>query len=59
MTEHQIDFPCNECELPAARFVGRCLVIKTRHHGQKHTTIITFAELREWIRVIEEQDKAA
>jgi hypothetical protein len=34
-------------------------VIESRHHGDKHKKIITFAELREWMREAEEEDKVA
>lgn len=59
MNERPRPIQCQECELPAARLVGRCLVIESRHHGRKHTTIITFEQLRRWMHEVEKQDCAA
>lgn len=36
---------CDECGLPAARVVGSNLVIESRHHGQKHRTVIQIGRL--------------
>lgn len=38
---------CAECELPAFSLAGRALVVKNRHHGETHTTIVSLDELFE------------
>jgi hypothetical protein len=36
---------CTECGLPYARVVNGVLVVESRHHGEKHTSVIAIAEL--------------
>ena len=36
---------CPYCDLPAGYIKGGCLVIESRHHGEKHVTTLTLEEL--------------
>lgn len=36
---------CDHCGTPALRIVGQMLVIEHVHHGQKHTTVLTMAQI--------------
>ena len=36
---------CDECDLPVAAIVGQSVVIRSRHRGRKHTTVIPLEEL--------------
>ena len=36
---------CAECSTPIAEIVGGSLVIKSKHHGERHTTSISLNEL--------------
>ena len=35
--------PCSECDLPAAEIQGDLLIIRSRHHGEQHVTVVKFA----------------
>lgn len=36
---------CACCGLPYARVQGGCLVVESRHHGEKHTNAISLEEV--------------
>lgn len=36
---------CDECNTPIFEVVGETLVIRTRHHGERHTSIIPLNSL--------------
>lgn len=38
---------CQECEHPVAEVRGQTLIIRSRHHGHQHVTVIPLAELIE------------
>lgn len=40
---------CDECQTPVAEVRADCIVIKSRHHGQWHVTVISFDQLQRWI----------
>jgi len=37
---------CTECGTPVAEIIGDVLVIKVKHHGEQHATIIPIEELQ-------------
>ena len=37
---------CAECGTPVAEVQGETLVIRSKHHGDQHVTVITLDELR-------------
>lgn len=45
---------CAECGTPVAEVQGEALVIRSTHHGDKHVTVLSLAELR---RLIEHQEQ--
>lgn len=45
---------CSECDTKVAEVRDGALVIRARHHGQWHTTVITLRQIREWL----EEDRA-
>ena len=47
-SEH--DLLCEKCKLPFARVVAGALVIESRHHGKKHTNVVSISELVEIAR---------
>lgn len=36
---------CDDCRTPAFQIKGNTLVIKHRHSGEKHTTVVSLPEL--------------
>ena len=36
---------CHQCNTPAGAIVGGALVIKHRHHGEQHTTVLNLIAL--------------
>lgn len=40
---------CDECNSLLFKMRNGLLIIKTKHHGKDHTTVITFETLREWM----------
>ena len=50
---------CDECKTPVFELRNGLLIIKTKHHGQAHTTIITFETLREWMQTTDQDSRAA
>lgn len=42
---------CAECNTPVAEVSGGSLVIKSKHHGEKHTTSISISELNKIIQL--------
>lgn len=36
---------CDKCNTPAAALVGTALIIKHRHHGEQHLTVLNLHEL--------------
>ncbi len=50
---------CTECGLPWAKIVNGVLVVESRHHGEKHTSVIAITELEKlMIDVTTAQDLA-
>jgi len=37
---------CDCCQLPAAEIVGGTLVIRSKHHGDRHTTVLSLDFIR-------------
>lgn len=48
--------PCQECGTPVMEVRDGMLVIRSRHHGETHCTILS---LRALMQLLEEQDNAA
>lgn len=46
---------CDCCELPAAKVRGNTLVIRHRHHGKAHTTVIAVSAL---LKLVGQQESA-
>lgn len=42
-----IKLKCHECNTPVAEIAGGSIIIKNRHHGQKHTTAFTVGDLQQ------------
>lgn len=40
-----IKMHCAECSTPIAEIMGGSLIIRSKHHGEKHTTSIAISEL--------------
>lgn len=38
---------CQDCDHPVAEVRGQTLIIRSRHHGHQHVTVILLAELVE------------
>lgn len=36
---------CDMCELPAFHIANGMIILRARHHGETHTTVISIAEL--------------
>ena len=47
---------CAECGTPVAEVQGEALVIRSVHHGDRHVTVLSLAELR---RLIEGTERPA
>jgi hypothetical protein len=43
MSKDSKPVPCSECNTPVAEIQGDLLIIKRRHHGEEHTTVIRFS----------------
>ncbi len=41
---------CSTCSTPIASLQGDKIVIESRHHGERHVTVITLAELSEKVQ---------
>lgn len=50
---------CDECKTPVFELRNGLLIIKTKHHGGTHTTVITFETLREWMLNTDRDQRAA
>lgn len=50
---------CDECRTPVFKIRNGLLIIQSTHHGEKHTTVITFETLREWMRTAEADSERA
>ena len=37
--------PCAQCNTPIAELIGGFLIIRSRHHGEKHTTVLNLISL--------------
>ena len=42
---NSIKLKCSECNTPIAELIGGSLVIRSRHHSQKHVTAIPLNQL--------------
>lgn len=36
---------CSQCRTPIARLTPEALVIESRHHGERHVTVVSLASL--------------
>ncbi len=50
-------FQCSCCKLPFARIQNGVLIIESRHHGEKHTNVISLADLIQLIYGVDASDK--
>ena len=42
-----IPLPCTTCGLPFGRIENGCLVIESRHHGEKHVNVMALTKVIE------------
>lgn len=50
---------CGVCGLPFATIQNGVLMVESKHNGDKHTNVITLAELEKLLREYKESQKAA
>lgn len=51
--------PCSICRLPFARIENGVLIIESRHHGDKHTNVISLKTLLELISASDYETREA
>ena len=50
---------CDECRTIVFKMRNGLLIVESKHHGQTHTTVVTFETLREWMQTTDVDSRAA
>lgn len=58
LSEPRQPVQCDCCQLPAAEIVGGALVIRSRHHGESHTTALSLDFIRRQLERAAQESKA-
>ncbi len=45
-------FHCNHCGTPVAEIAGGMLIIRNKHHGEQHVTILNLISLASGLKLI-------